>query len=81
MSEHCFVDPKLHEDIGEIKGTLSSLAREVKKVTEDHEKRLDNHSDRIRGLEKWRARATGAVATAVALPSAVWAWFKFGGGS
>jgi hypothetical protein len=49
-------------DIGVLSGTMRGLQDEVRHGFTNLGDRLDGHSTRLGGLERWRAYITGAVA-------------------
>ena len=75
------------QEFGELKATVEGLCASFQdfrqqtrqwqdKVSEQLEKRLDQHSRRLRALEVWRAGLAGGLALLGILWAALWTWVK-----
>jgi hypothetical protein len=67
----------LYRALGAIESKVASMCDEVKRLADNNERRLDNHSERLQKLESWRTRSIalftgGFVVMSSVLSGAVW---------
>lgn len=70
-----------HEDIflaiGRLQGEMRTMGKTVSHIADQLETKVEDHSERLRGLERFRAVAGSVGSLLIILPGAGWAVAKF----